>query len=193
MRGRFCALAVTFLIAANGGRAGSTCVMDAHFDPKRMPVEAVELSGGASGCGADAESGLLGWIFDLPALSSRSLSSAVWWWMTGMICMERSFFKSYLKMIHVEQGWEEFLRTHQSSCVLLPRDAALANMLAKARAGKRFMRMMWPIAFVRDPVNPMRTVVVSIACLRGCSWLAGCSGSSSPSSIFCHHLRREIP
>jgi hypothetical protein len=32
---------VTLVIAANGGRAGSSLLMDAHFDPRRMPVEAV--------------------------------------------------------------------------------------------------------------------------------------------------------
>ena len=35
------ALVATLSIAANGGRVGSNRVMDAHFDPKRMPVEAV--------------------------------------------------------------------------------------------------------------------------------------------------------
>jgi hypothetical protein len=35
------AVVVTLLIAVNGGRVGSNLLMDAHFDPKRMPVEAV--------------------------------------------------------------------------------------------------------------------------------------------------------
>ena len=35
------AIVATLSIAANGGRVGSNLLMDAHFDPKRMPVEAV--------------------------------------------------------------------------------------------------------------------------------------------------------
>src|SRR5262249_39533159 len=34
---------VTFGIVLNGGRLGSNTLMDAHFDPKRMPVEAVNF------------------------------------------------------------------------------------------------------------------------------------------------------
>ena len=36
-----CACGERLAIAANGGRVGSRVGMDAHFDPQRMPVDAV--------------------------------------------------------------------------------------------------------------------------------------------------------
>ena len=39
------------------------------------------------------------------------------------------FLKSYLKMIHVQPGWDEFLEQPQTQCVLVPKDSALASIL----------------------------------------------------------------
>jgi hypothetical protein len=64
------------------------------------------------------------------------------------------FFKSYLKMVHVERGWDEFLETHKASCVLLPRDAALANILLATKGWKQIYADEVAIAFVRDPAIP---------------------------------------
>ena len=47
------------------------------------------------------------------------------------------FFKSYLKMIRVEPGWEEFLRDHPAPYVVLPKDAALTSMLLTRNAWKQ--------------------------------------------------------
>ena len=41
-----------------------------------------------------------------------------------------AFFRSYLAMMHVEPGWDEFLKRHQVGYVLLPRRAALATVLS---------------------------------------------------------------
>ena len=59
------------------------------------------------------------------------------------------FFKSYLKMIHVEREWDEFLREHQSSFVLLPRDGALANVLAESGGWKQVYEDEVAVVFVR--------------------------------------------
>jgi hypothetical protein len=64
------------------------------------------------------------------------------------------FFKSYLKMMHVERGWDELLRTHPISCMLLPRDGALANTLSVTKGWKQIYADQVAIAFVRDPVHP---------------------------------------
>jgi hypothetical protein len=142
------AIVVTLVIAANGGRAGSKLVMDAHFDPRRMPVEAVnylekhDVQGPVMG--PDYWGGYL-----IYRLYPR----------TRVVVDDRhdlygeEFFKSYLKMVHGERGWEEFLETHETSCVLLPRDAALANLLVATRGWKSVYADDVAILFVRDPAS----------------------------------------
>jgi hypothetical protein len=143
------AIAVTLSIAANGGRVGSSVWMDAHFDPSRMPVQAVNY-------------------LERHEVNGPVLSPDYWggyliyriYPQARVVVDDRhdlygeDFFKSYLKMVHVERGWEEFLRTHPTSCVLLPRDAALANVLVITKGWKPIYADDVAIAFVRDPVNP---------------------------------------
>ena len=143
------AIVVTLSIAANGGRVGSNVWMDAHFDPKRMPVEAVNY-------------------LEKHEVTGPLLSPDYW---GGYLIYRRyprsrivvddrhdlygeEFFKSYLKTVRVERGWEEFLQTHETACVLLPRDAALANILAVTKGWKQIYADDVAIAFVRDAVNP---------------------------------------
>ena len=38
---------------------------------------------------------------------------------------------SYLKMVHLQPGWDGFLREHKVACVIMPRNAALTAMLAQ--------------------------------------------------------------
>jgi len=139
------ALIFTLSIAANGGRSGSTEIMDAHFDPKRMPVEAVSY-------------------LQKQEVPGPVLSPDYW----GGYVIYRShpkqwvvvddrhdfygeaFFKSYLKMMHVEPGWQEFLSKHEISCLLLPRNAALTNILLESRDWKPIYRDGLAIAFVRS-------------------------------------------
>ena len=149
------ALAVTFAIAANGGQVGSSVGMDAHFDPRRMPVAAVnyleehKLPGPI--LSPDSWGGYL--IYRLYPQSKLYPQSNV-------VVDDRhdlygeEFFKSYLKLVHVERGWEEFLRMHEISCILLPRDTALASILTNRKGWKQIYADDVAIAFVRDPVNP---------------------------------------
>jgi hypothetical protein len=143
------AVIVTLAIAANGGRVGSSVLMDAHFDPRRMPVEAVNY-------------------LEKNEVKGPVLSPDNW----GGYLIYRSyprirvvvddrhdlygaqFFRSYLKMIQVERGWEEFLKTREASCVLLPRDAALANILIVTKGWKTIYADEVAIAFVPDRTNP---------------------------------------
>jgi hypothetical protein len=139
---------VTLAIAANGGRAGSSVLMDAHFDPKRMPVDAVnyleknEVAGPV--LSPDYWGGFL--IYRLYPKSRVVVDDR-------HDLYGDEFFKSYLKLVHVEPGWEEFLETHPTSCVLLPRDAALANRLVITKGWKQIYADNVTIAFVREPVN----------------------------------------
>jgi hypothetical protein len=125
------AIIVTLWVAVHGGRVGSSVVMDAHFDPKRMPVEAVSY-------------------LEANDVKGPVLSPDYWggyliyrlYPKVQVVVDDRhdlygeDFFKSYLKMVHVERGWDEFLRTHQIACILLPRDAALTNILVESHEWK---------------------------------------------------------
>ncbi len=59
------------------------------------------------------------------------------------------FFKSYLKMMHVEPHWDQFLREHEASCLVLPRDAALASILEQTPGWKVVHEDDVAIVFVR--------------------------------------------
>jgi hypothetical protein len=143
------AIVVTLAIAANGGRVGSSVLMDAHFDPERMPVQAVNYleKSEANGpvLGPDYWGGYL--IYRLYPKSRVVVDDR-------HDLYGEEFFKSYLKMVRVERGWDEFLRTHATSCVLLPRDAALANILIATKGWKQIYADDVAIAFVRDPLHP---------------------------------------
>ena len=123
------ALVGTLVIAINGGRIGSSQAMDAHFDPKRMPVEAVNY-------------------LEKSRVSGPVLSPDFWggyliyrlYPKMQVVVDDRhdlfgdEFFKSYLKMVHAEPGWDGFLREHPSSYVLVPKQSALASVFMESHA-----------------------------------------------------------
>jgi len=138
-------IVITLAIAANGGRVGSGVLMNAHFDPKRMPVDAVNYLEKQDIQGPVLSPDLWGGYL-IYRLYPKSL----------VVVDDRhdlyggEFFKSYLKMIHVEPGWEDFLRLHEASCVLLPRQSSLADRLAVSGGWKKIYGDDVAIAFVRD-------------------------------------------
>jgi hypothetical protein len=58
-------------------------------------------------------------------------------------------------MVHVEPGWEDFLRQHPPQCVLVPKDSALANILAETAGWKLTYSDEVAAMFVRDSAPPM--------------------------------------
>jgi hypothetical protein len=120
------AVIVAGCIAVNGGRLGSTQLMNAHFDPHRMPVAAVDYLAAGSPrspiLSTDYWGGYL--IYRLFPRSKVVLDDRADFY-------GEDFMKSYLRMLNGERGWEEFLRQHPAACLLLPRDSALATILAK--------------------------------------------------------------
>jgi hypothetical protein len=120
------ALVATACIAANGGRLGSTQVMNAHFDVNRFPLRAVDF-------------------IERSDIRDPVLTPDYWggyliyrlYPKTLVVLDDRhdlygeDFLKSYLKMVHVEPGWEGFLREHDVHYVLMPRESPLANILAE--------------------------------------------------------------
>jgi hypothetical protein len=115
---------VTFFIALNGGRVGSTQFIDGHFDPRRMPVAAVDYLEKHEVPG--------------PVFSPDSWGGYLIYRLypqTKVVADDRhdlygeDFFKSYLKLMHGEPGWQDFLRDHPAECALLPKSSPLATLL----------------------------------------------------------------
>jgi len=123
--------AAVLLIAANGGRASSALLMNAHFDPARMPVEAVNF-------------------IERSEVKAPLLSPDYWggyliyrlYPRNRVVIDDRHdfygepFLRSYLATMHAEPGWDELLRWHQVSYLLLPRKSALATLLSETSGWK---------------------------------------------------------
>jgi len=129
MRGHFwpaLAILFTLYIAASRGRLDSTLLMNAHFDPHRMPADAVNyiVNHNVKGpiLSPDHWGGYL--IYRLYPREQVVLDDR-------HDLYGEDFFKSYLKLIHAEPGWNDFLHQHRSSCMLLPKQSALATVLTE--------------------------------------------------------------
>jgi hypothetical protein len=123
------AVAFSCWIAAHGGRLGPTRLMDAHFDGKRFPISAVDFLGRRAAeervpvTVPDYWGGYLIYRLypeTLVAVDDRH------------DLYGEEFFKSYLKMVHVEPGWEGLLEQYQARCVLVPKASPLANILEQS-------------------------------------------------------------
>ncbi len=120
------AILLTCWITAHGGKLGTTPLMDAHFDAKRFPVRAVDYLGKH-----DLQGPLLGPDYWGGFLIYRLYPRV------RMVVDDRhdfygeEFLKSYLKMVHVEPGWQEFLQSHPAHYMIVPNGSALANILAE--------------------------------------------------------------
>jgi hypothetical protein len=127
----FIAIAFTVAVAAHHGTVGSAKLMDAHFDPNRMPVAAVDyleqhnLRG--SVLSTDFWGGYL--IYRLYPRQQVVLDDR-------HDLYGEAFFKSYLNMYRGQDGWQGFLQSHNEGSLLLPRNAAIANLLLEDEAWK---------------------------------------------------------
>jgi hypothetical protein len=144
------ATVATLMIALNGGRVGSRPLMDAHFDARRMPVDAVSFV---------AQSGVRG-----PVLSPDYWGGYLIYRLyprNKVVIDDRHdfygepFLRSYLTMMHVEPGWEDFFKW-RTSCLVLPRSAALSVVLSKTPEWKPVHSDDLAIVFVRSQVEPDR-------------------------------------
>jgi len=118
------ALVLTCWIAFHGGKLGATPLMNAHFSPKRFPVAAVDYLQGHNVQG--------------PALSPDSWGGYLIYRLypqAKVVLDDRhdlyaeQFLKSYLKMVHVEPGWSDFLQQHPAAYLVVPSDSPLAAIL----------------------------------------------------------------
>jgi hypothetical protein len=147
MRGHLWCLAAvlaTLTICVNGGRLGSSQLIDAHFGAKRMPVDAVKYL---------EENPIPG-----PVLSPDYWGGYLIYRLapkTKVVIDDRhdlygeTFLRPYVTMIRGEAGWQAFLREHEAGCILLPRDAAITNLLVEDSEWKAIYVDDVAIAFVR--------------------------------------------
>jgi hypothetical protein len=152
LRGHLWPVAAVLLmgwVAMHGGKLGATRWMDAHFDARRFPADAVSYLEGHDVQGPvvspDSWGGYLIYRLYPYRLYPR----------TKVVLDDRhdfygeEFLKSYLKMVHVEPGWEDFLRQHPAGCVLMPKDSALANILVESAGWRVVYRDDVAILFVQ--------------------------------------------
>ncbi len=118
-------------ITAHGGMLGATPLMDAHFDAKRFPVAAVDYL-----TKEDVQGPLVS-PDDWGGYLIYRLYPRV-----RVVIDDRhdfygeQFLKSYLKMVQAQPGWQDFLQQSRAHSVVVPKDSALANLLAETAGWK---------------------------------------------------------
>jgi hypothetical protein len=139
------ALMIACWIATHGGKLGATRLMDAHFDSKRFPAAAVDYIEAHNVRGPllspDAWGGYL--IYRLYPRQRVVVDDRHDFY-------GETFLKSYLKMVHLEPGWDEFLKRYPPGVVLVGKDSALANILAESAGWQTIYSDDVARAFVRD-------------------------------------------
>lgn len=136
------AIVLTGCIALNGGRVGGAHVMNADFDPKRVPATAVDY-------------------IERTGIRSPILSIDSWGGYLTYRLFPRSqvilddrhsffgveFMESYLRMLGAGAGWDGFLRAHPPALIVLPREAPLAGLLDKTAGWQSVYRDNVSIVF----------------------------------------------
>jgi len=144
------AIALSCWVAAHGGKLGARTLMDAHFSEKRFPVAAVNY--------------LEAHDVEGPLISLDTWGGYLIYRLyprVRMVLDDRhdfygeEFVKSYLKMVHIEPGWQDFLQQHPARCVLVPRDSALANILLETPGWQPIYSDDVAVAFVPATAAPM--------------------------------------
>jgi hypothetical protein len=135
LRGHLLPIAAILLsgwIVAHGGRLGATPLMNAHFDAKRFPVSAVNYI---------EQEGVQG-----PVLSPDYWGGYLIYRLyprAKVVIDDRhdfygeEFLKSYLRVVHLEPGWQAFLQEHPAQFVVIPKGSALDNLLSEKPDWKR--------------------------------------------------------
>jgi hypothetical protein len=120
------AVIFVFIVDLNGGRLAGKLLADAHFDPNRMPVAAVDNL---------AKLGM-----SQPVLTPDYWGGYLIYRLypqTQVVIDDRhdlygeQVLAPYLKMIHAQPGWDNFLRIHNVSCAVIPRNSALSTVLSQ--------------------------------------------------------------
>jgi AcrR family transcriptional regulator len=139
------AIVFTCWIAFHDGNLGTRPLMNAHFDSKRFPDGTVTYlenhNSNAPIFAPDSWGGYL--IYRLYPQTKVAVDDRHDFY-------GEQFLKSYLKMMHVEPGWEDFLDQHQARCVIAPKDSALSSILAETPSWQPIYSDEIATVFVRD-------------------------------------------
>ena len=139
-------VAVLFVLIVDwsGGRMGSKVLADAHFDPTRMPVGAVnnlEKNGNPGPVlSPDYWGGYL--IYRLYPKSQVVIDDR-------HDLYGEQILESYLKMVRPQPGWDDFLRDHHVSLVIMPKTAEITAMLNETPGWKPIYSDDVAVTFIR--------------------------------------------
>ena len=131
-------------IAAHDGKLGAVPLIDAQFSAKRFPVAAVDYLEKQHVTGPIASTDYWGGYL-IYRLYPR----------VRVVVDDRhdfygeEFLKVYLKMVHVEPGWDDFLQQHPAQYALVPKDSALANILYETSSWRAIYNDDVGVVFVR--------------------------------------------
>jgi len=125
------AVILGLVVCTQHGRLGARQVMDAHFDLKRFPVQAVEVI---------AQRGIEEPIFAPDYWGGYLIYR---FYPTPRVFVDdrhdlygERFLKDYLKVVQVQPDWEKFLDERKVHWVLAPAEGSLANILKEMPAWK---------------------------------------------------------
>ena len=139
-------VAVVFVLFVdfNGGSFAGKVLANAHFDPSRMPVAAIDhlesMRISSPVLTPDSWGGYL--IYRLYPRSKIVLDDR-------HDLYGEQVLAAYLKTFRAQPGWDDFLRDHNIICVLMPRNAAISAMLSQAPGWKSMYSDDLTIMFVR--------------------------------------------
>ena len=121
------AIVLTCWITFHDGRLGVAQVMDAHFDSKRFPADAITYLESQKAEG--------------PVFAPDNWGGYLIYRVYPQIKVAvddrhdfygEQFLKSYLNLVHVEPGWKNFLQRYPVRYVVSPKGSALASILAES-------------------------------------------------------------
>ena len=127
LRGHVWGIAVlifVFVLDLNNGRLSGNLLADAHFDPNRRPIGALNYLENTG--------------ITEPILAPDYWGGYVIYRLypgTKVVIDDRhdlygaQILASYLKLLHAQQGWDAFLHDSQTSCIVMPKDAAITALL----------------------------------------------------------------
>jgi hypothetical protein len=141
------AILLTFWITFHGGKLGTKPLINAHFDPKRFPAAAVNYLASRESQGPVFVPDSWGGYFIYRLYPQIKVAVDDRHDLYG-----EQFLKSYLKTMHVEPGWKDFLDQYPVRYVIIPTDSALANILAETPSWQPIYSD--DVAVVFAPANP---------------------------------------
>jgi len=142
------AILLTCWITLHAGKLGTKPLMNAHFDTKRFPVGAVSYL---------EQRNVEGPIFT-PDFWGGYLIYRLYP-QTKVVIDDRhdfygeQFLKSYLRTMHAESAWKDFLDRHDVRYIVVPKDSALANILLETPDWRSIYSDTVASAFVRTPAT----------------------------------------